>query len=88
MAFFNCETRQKTLQCKLHNHPKIIDAKKKELEKLYGFGALEEVDEGDQKNIVPTKWVVTEVENDDKGTKADLLKVKLVIRELIIEDVD
>ena len=63
-----------------HNDPKILEAKKKEIEKMNEFGALETIEDIGQENIVPTKWVVSVIENDDKGTKEEGFKARLVIR--------
>ena len=82
------ETYVKLIPKRFHDHPKIIDAKRKEIGKLHEFGALKLVDAKGQTNIVPTKWVITEIENDDKGTQSELYKARLVMRGDLEEGVE
>ena len=82
------ETFARMIPRSMHKEEKVVEAKKVEIKKLHDFGALELVKENDQSNILPTKWVVTEIENDDKGTKKDKYKARLVIRGDLEEDVE
>ena len=58
---------------KFHDHPQIIEAKKEELRRWQEYGAVEQVNQGMEMNVLSSRWVVSEKGDDE-------VKARLVVR--------